>query len=52
MDFCLQQPPALLGKYRPPKIQILLTKCDLVKRIDLARRVTFVRQQLEEVTRG
>ena len=41
-----------LGKYRPPKIQILLTKCDLVKRIDLARRVAFVRQQLEEVMRG
>ncbi|CAM9639813.1 unnamed protein product [Ectocarpus sp. 4 AP-2014] len=43
--------PSPLGKYRPPKIQILLTKCDLVKRIDLARRVVFVRQQLEEVSR-
>eukprot|EP00752_Nemacystus_decipiens_P003097 g2868.t1 len=43
--------PSPLGKYRPPKIQILLTKCDLVKRIDLARRVAFVRQQLEEVSR-
>lgn len=39
----------LAGKYRPPKIQILLTKCDLVKRIDLARRVVMVRQQLDEV---
>ncbi|CAM9167220.1 unnamed protein product [Pylaiella littoralis] len=43
--------PSPLGKYRPPKIQILLTKCDLVKRIDLARRVALVRQQLEEVSR-
>ena len=39
----------LAGKYRPPKIQILLTKCDLVKRIDLARRVVMVRHQLDEV---
>lgn len=44
--------PARAGKYRPPKIQILLTKCDLVKRIDLARRVAFVRQQLDEVGRA
>lgn len=43
---------ATAGKYRPPKIQILLTKCDLVKRIDLARRVALVRQQLEEVSTG
>lgn len=43
--------PSPLGKYRPPKIQILLTKCDLVKRIDLARRVVMVRQQLDEVSR-
>lgn len=46
------RPSAYVGKYRPPKIQILLTKCDLVKRIDLARRVAFVRQQLEEVMRA
>lgn len=38
-----------LGKYKPPKIQILLTKCDLVARLDLARKVTVVRQQLDEV---
>lgn len=37
------------GKYRPPKIQIVLMKCDLVKRVDLARRVAIVRQQLDEV---
>ncbi|CAM9674857.1 unnamed protein product [Ascophyllum nodosum] len=43
--------PSPLGKYRPPKIQILLTKCDLVKRVDLARRVAFVRHQLDEVSR-
>ncbi|CAM9227076.1 unnamed protein product, partial [Scytosiphon promiscuus] len=43
--------PSPFGKYHPPKIQILLTKCDLVKRIDLARRVVFVRHQLEEVSR-
>lgn len=49
---CHNNRPARAGKYRPPKIQILLTKCDLVKRIDLARRVAFVRQQLEEVIRG
>ncbi|CAM9477924.1 unnamed protein product, partial [Sphacelaria rigidula] len=36
------------GKYKPPKIQIVLTKCDLVKRLDLARRVTMVRRQLDE----
>lgn len=46
---CVLYVRLLAGKYRPPKIQILLTKCDLVKRIDLARRVVMVRQQLDEV---
>jgi GTP-binding protein len=31
-----------------PPIQIVLTKCDLVKQIDLARRVVVVRQQLSD----
>jgi len=31
-----------------PPIQIVLTKCDLVKQVDLARRVVVVRQQLSD----
>ena len=31
-----------------PPIQIVLTKCDLVKQTDLARRVVVVRQQLSD----
>jgi GTP-binding protein len=31
-----------------PPIQIVLTKCDLVKQLDLARRVVVVRQQLSD----
>jgi len=31
-----------------PPIQIILTKCDLVKQADLARRVVVVRQQLSD----
>ena len=34
-----------------PPIQIVLTKCDLVKQQDLARRVVMVRQQLSESLR-
>ena len=34
-----------------PPIQIVLTKCDLVKQQDLARRVVVVRQQLSESLR-
>lgn len=34
-----------------PPIQIVLTKCDLVKQKDLARRVVVVRQQLSESLR-
>lgn len=41
--------PRLPGVYRPPKIQVLLTKCDLVKRLELARRITMVRCDLSEV---
>ncbi|CAM9570896.1 unnamed protein product [Discosporangium mesarthrocarpum] len=42
--------PSPLGKYQPPKVQILMTKCDLVKRIDLARRVTQLRREIDEVS--
>lgn len=32
-----------------PPIQIVLTKCDLMKQVDLARRVSIVKKQLSEV---
>ena len=34
-----------------PPIQIVLTKCDLVSQVDLARRVLLVRQQLSDCLR-
>lgn len=36
-------------KKQLPPLQIVLTKCDLVKQVDLAKRVVQVRQQLSEV---
>jgi len=33
---------------RPPKLQVVLTKCDLVERHELARRVAVVSKQLSE----
>lgn len=38
-------------KRKIPPIQLILTKCDLVPRDDLARRVVLVRQQLSETLR-
>ena len=34
-----------------PEIQIILTKCDLVKRADLARRMDQVAAEVKNVTR-
>ncbi|KAG5192301.1 P-loop containing nucleoside triphosphate hydrolase protein [Tribonema minus] len=39
-----------LGPYKPPKLQVILTKCDLVQRRELARRVSQVRARLSDVT--
>ena len=36
------------AKRELPPIQIVLTKCDLVKQADLARRVVLVRTQLSD----
>jgi GTP-binding protein EngB required for normal cell division len=33
----------------PPKLQIVLTKCDLVDRLDLVRRVEALREELNEI---
>ena len=38
-------------KRKMPAIQIVLTKCDLVTRDDLARRVVHVRQELSDTLR-
>jgi len=40
--------PLLFSKRELPPIQIVLTKCDLVKQTDLARRVVVVRKQLSD----
>ena len=37
-----------IKKRELPPIQLVLTKCDLVKQADLARRVVLVRQQLSD----
>lgn len=37
-----------ISKRELPPIQIVLTKCDLVKQKDLARRAFLVRQQLSD----
>lgn len=39
------------GRYHLPPIQLVLTKCDLVRQVDLARRVASVRQQLSDCLR-
>lgn len=39
-----------LGPYKPPKLQVIMTKCDLVQRMELVRRITQVRQHLNEAT--
>jgi hypothetical protein len=43
-------PPPMtpLPPFHPPKLQIVFTKCDLLPRDDLARRVLLVRRELEE----
>lgn len=39
------------GNYQLPALQIVLTKCDLVEATDLARRVTQVKQDLDDTLR-
>jgi GTP-binding protein EngB required for normal cell division len=33
----------------PPKLQVVLTKCDLVERRDLVRRISFLKEELREI---
>ncbi len=33
----------------PPKLQVVLTKCDLVERRDLARRISLLKEELREI---
>ncbi|CAM9494611.1 unnamed protein product [Chrysoparadoxa australica] len=44
------QGPSPLGPYAPPKLQVILTKADLLSRLDLGRMVVAVRQCIDEVT--
>lgn len=37
-----------LPPFRPPKLQVVFTKCDLLPRDDLARRILLTRRELEE----
>ena len=44
-----EEPAApLLPPFHPPKLQVVFTKCDLLPRDELARRILLTRRELEE----
>ena len=42
-------PPEPKLPWDPPKLQLVLTKCDLVDRFDLVRRISLVKEELDDM---